>query len=103
MPFVKQNRFIQIDIDANQIGRTYPVEIGLLGDAKATLQETLAALSAKKAPQFRQGNVEITTKVKSSFRIDIPDDESDDQGMEPLRVVEELRRRPAEGHTFWQR
>ena len=31
MPFVEQNRFVQIDIDANQIGRIYPVEVGLLG------------------------------------------------------------------------
>ena len=92
MPFVEQNRFIQIDIDANQIGRTYPVEIGLLGDAKATLQETLAALSAKKATQFRTGNLELTANVKSSFRVDVPGEESDDQGMEPLRVVDELRR-----------
>ncbi len=53
MPFVKQNCFIQIDIDANQIGRTYPVEVGLLGDAKATLQETIGALSTKGGALFQ--------------------------------------------------
>ncbi|MDE0631625.1 MAG: thiamine pyrophosphate-binding protein [Caldilineaceae bacterium] len=92
MPFVKQNRFIQIDIDANQIGRTYPVEVGLLGDAKATLQETIGALSAKGASPSRKENLELTAKVKSGFRMEVPGEESDAQGMEPLRVVEELRR-----------
>ncbi len=92
MPFVKQNRFIQIDIDANQIGRTYPVEVGLLGDAKATLQDTIDALSARQASPFRTGNLELTAKVKSGFRMEIPSEKSDAQGMEPLRVVEELRR-----------
>lgn len=92
MPFVEQNRIIQIDIDANQIGRTYPVEIGLLGDAKATLQETIAALPAKEAIPFRSANMELTAKVKSGFHVDVPDKEGDDGGMEPLRVVDELRR-----------
>ncbi len=92
MPFVEQNRIIQLDIDANQIGRTYPVEIGLLGDAKATLQETLTALSAKEEPQQRKANLELATRVKAGFQLEIPGDESDLHGMEPLRVVEELRR-----------
>ena len=92
MPFVEQNRIIQIDIDANQIGRTYPVEIGLFGDAKATLQDTIAALPAKEAIPFRSDNMDLTAKVKSGFHVDIPDKEGDDGGMEPLRVVDELRR-----------
>ena len=92
MPFVEQNRFIQVDIDANQIGRTYPVEIGLLGDAKATLRETLSALAAKEAVPNRRANRELTAQVKDCFHMEIPGDESDGQGMEPLRVVEELRR-----------
>ena len=92
MPFVEQNRFIQVDIDANQIGRSYPVEIGLLGDAKSTLQETVALLADKGQPKARQGNLELTERIKSGFHFDVPNDESDEQGMEPLRVVEELRR-----------
>lgn len=92
MPFVEQNRFIQIDIDANQIGRTYPVELGLLGDAKATLQDVLTSLSGKEPSPGRQGNRELAAQVKDSFRLEVPGDGSDREGMEPLRVVEELRR-----------
>ena len=92
MPFVEQNRFIQIDIDANQIGRTYPVEIGLLGDAKATLLEVLAALSGKGPPPGRKENRDLTAQIKDSFQLEVPGDGSDGEGMEPLRVLEELRR-----------
>lgn len=92
MPLVKQNRIIQIDIDANQIGRTYPVELGLLGDAKATLHETIATLSDKETPKNRLENEELTARVKAAFHLEVPDDKSDALGMEPLRVVEELRR-----------
>ncbi len=92
MPFVQQNRFVQIDIDANQIGRNYPVEIGLLGDAKATLQEVLAALAEKEERRDKQGNLDLVARVKAGFHLEIPGDGSDKQGMEPLRVVEELRR-----------
>lgn len=37
---------IQIDIDAAEIGRNYPVGVGLLGDAKATLRRLIAELKA---------------------------------------------------------
>ena len=38
-------RLVQIDIDPWQIGKNYPVEVGLIGDPKATLAELDAALS----------------------------------------------------------
>ena len=101
MPFVEQNRFIQIDIDANQIGRTYPVEVGLLGDAKATLHEIVDELSTKEVPQNREANQELIEKVKTDFYMDIPGEEGGATGMEPLRVVEELRRVLAERHSFF--
>ena len=92
MPFVRQNRLIQLDIDANQIGRNYPVEVGLLGDAKATLQEALAALAAKEERPDRQENLDLVARVKADFRLEVPGNDSDGAGMEPLRVVEELKR-----------
>jgi pyruvate dehydrogenase (quinone)/pyruvate oxidase len=37
-------RAVQIDLDAVRIGLRYPVEVGLLGDSKATLQKLLPLL-----------------------------------------------------------
>lgn len=46
-----QTRIIQVDIDALEIGRNYPVAVGVVGDAKAVGQQLLRALRA----QFPEG------------------------------------------------
>ncbi len=43
-PKPKGQKIIQIDIDAESIGKTAPIEIGLVGDARATLEALLACL-----------------------------------------------------------
>ncbi|MFC1935722.1 thiamine pyrophosphate-binding protein [Chloroflexota bacterium] len=37
-------RIVQVEIDAQEIGRNYPVAVGILGDAKAVTQQLLEAL-----------------------------------------------------------
>lgn len=49
-PKPEQARAIQIDVDPMKIGLRYPVEVGLVGDSKATLR-ALHALLQKKADQ----------------------------------------------------
>jgi acetolactate synthase-1/2/3 large subunit/sulfoacetaldehyde acetyltransferase len=39
-----QTRLIQVDIDAYEIGRHYPVAVGIIGDAKAVAQQLLRGL-----------------------------------------------------------
>lgn len=46
-----QTRIIQVDIDAYEIGRNYPVAVGIVGDAKAVAQQLLLALRQ----QFPEG------------------------------------------------
>lgn len=41
LPYVPENKFIQIDLVPEEIGRNYPVEVGLVGDAKAVLSDIL--------------------------------------------------------------
>lgn len=40
----KTTKIIHVDIDPNEIGRNFPVEVALIGDAKATLNELLKAI-----------------------------------------------------------
>lgn len=40
-------RLIQIDVDPEEVGKNYPVEIGLVGDAGAVLDELLTRLEAR--------------------------------------------------------
>ena len=39
-----QTRIVQVNIDSQEIGRNYPVAVGIAGDAKAVAQQLLAAL-----------------------------------------------------------
>src|SRR6186713_1317157 len=43
---IPPSKVIQIDIDPQEIGKIYPVEVGLVGDAKATLRELIRHLRA---------------------------------------------------------
>lgn len=47
-----QARIVQVDIDPHEIGRNYPVAVGIMGDAKTVAQQLLAALR-REHPQAR--------------------------------------------------
>jgi len=44
---IPPTKLIQIDIDPQEIGRNYPVECGILGDAKATLGQMMRIIKEK--------------------------------------------------------
>ncbi len=46
---IPPSRLIQCDIDPREIGKNYPVEVALVGDARATLIDLLAALGPRRA------------------------------------------------------
>jgi acetolactate synthase-1/2/3 large subunit len=48
---IPPSRLIQVDIDAQEIGKLYPVAVGIAGDAKATLATLLERLRDRAAPR----------------------------------------------------
>lgn len=52
LPKPGQARAVQIDLDPARMGLRYPVEVGLAGDAKRTLQELVPMLEMKKDQRF---------------------------------------------------
>lgn len=50
---VEQLQIIQVDIDPIEIGRNYPVEVGIVGDAAAVGQQLINAITSA-APE---GNI----------------------------------------------
>jgi acetolactate synthase-1/2/3 large subunit len=44
---IPPTRLIHIDIDPEEIGKNYPVEVGIIGDAKSVLEDLLAAVAAR--------------------------------------------------------
>ena len=54
MPKPGQARGVQIELDPKRIGLRYPVEIGLVGDSRRTLQELIPLLKRKEDRSFLQ-------------------------------------------------
>ena len=50
---IPPSRLIQIDIEPQEIGKIYPVEVGIVGDAKATLRELIDALRGARRSRGR--------------------------------------------------
>ncbi|MDP9270368.1 MAG: thiamine pyrophosphate-binding protein, partial [Chloroflexota bacterium] len=48
---IPPSRLIQVDVDAGEIGKNYPVEVPLLGDAREALTDLLAALGPGGGPE----------------------------------------------------
>jgi pyruvate dehydrogenase (quinone)/pyruvate oxidase len=83
-------RGVQLDIDATRIGLRYPVEVGLVGDSRRTLQQLLPLLKRKEDRSFletAQENMKSWNEMMhtQATRTDVP--------MKPQVVAYELSRR----------
>ncbi len=74
-------RLIQIDINPNEIGMNYPVEVGIVADAKAALQAMLAELPANVSsdwsaiwPEARAAKRPQSEWLIDVLRAELPDD-----------------------------
>lgn len=87
LPPEGQARGVQIDIDARMIGLRYPMELGLVGDARETLRALLPLLEDKPAAAWRErvaGWVERWWRVVDSRAMNPADP------INPQRVFREL-------------
>ncbi len=89
----KSAKIIQIEIDQQEIGRFYPVEIGILGDVKAIANQIMLEL---KDNYFSVQETEWKNKIRDLIRRRKNRLESEsllnDHPMKPQRVYAELRR-----------
>ena len=83
LPLPKQ--LIQIDIDEREIGKNYPVKVGLVGDAKRTLQQILKSLDKKEVKprlQFLAEMQESKRRMRQELKL---------KSAKELPVMEEIR------------
>ncbi|MHA1722928.1 MAG: thiamine pyrophosphate-binding protein [Candidatus Baldrarchaeia archaeon] len=86
-------KVIKIDIDPSEIGKNRPVDVGILGDAKAVLTQMLEFLSksVSSAPKERGWSKEVRSawlKFNESFERAA---ESSEKPIRPQRLMKEIR------------
>lgn len=88
---IPPTRLVHIDIDANQIDKIYPADVGLVGDARRTLRELLAAVDAS-ASADRSGWLAEVSALKSAWADEVAElRSSEDFPYEPASLLRELR------------
>ena len=86
-----KTRIVQIDIDSHEVGRNFPVEVGIVGDAKAVAQQLLEALGeAKRSKPTWRGQIEALAKRRKA-RLE-QEHVLEGEPMMPQRVYPELRK-----------
>ena len=67
--YAKQAKIIHIDIDASEIGKNIPVDLGILGDAREVLAELTRRIAAG-TPRAWDDEVAVCDKVEKEMVID---------------------------------
>lgn len=89
---IPPTRLIQIDIDPQEIGKIYPVDIGLVGDAKVTLQQLVDALRGIMPDSARaQQRVAGLAAKRASWDAEIaPTKRDGGRPIHPARLLDEV-------------
>jgi thiamine pyrophosphate-dependent acetolactate synthase large subunit-like protein len=87
-----QTRIVQVDIDPLEIGRNYPVAVGIIGDAKAVAQQLLRVLrtqfpEGRPNPAWRGEAEALAASRQARLRAEV---ELKGEPMMPQRVYPEL-------------
>lgn len=85
-------RIIQIDVDPKEIGRNYPLAVGIEGDAKAVMQSLFATVGQGANPVRHQWQAALDQWVAARKRRLADEGRLDSLPMKPQRVYAELRK-----------
>ncbi len=90
--FNPEAKVIQVNIDPTEIGRNRPVDVGIMGDAKAVLKQMLDLVRGKFEPQKDTPWVSALREqdMKGQARLE-PFMNSDEEPIHPLRLCKEVR------------
>ncbi|MDD1652858.1 MAG: thiamine pyrophosphate-binding protein, partial [Methanomicrobiales archaeon] len=87
-----KQHFIQIEIDPGNIALNHPVDLALVGDAKATLQAILDAVRDRTSPKKGSSGLEGARQAQESWLLNWQEGaRSDKTPIHPLRLVQEVR------------
>jgi acetolactate synthase I/II/III large subunit len=89
---IPPTRLIQIDIDAPEVGKIYPVAVGLVADARTALTQLVDALgpAAESAEPGRARRADLTAR-RASWRAEIAEAQKDaGRPIHPARLLAEV-------------
>ncbi len=92
---IPPTRLLHVDIDPFEIGKNYPVEVGIVGDARAVLRGLLEAVRALTPPRSWQDapyTREIAEQVAAWFASNRNQREAETSPVTMGRVITEVRR-----------
>jgi acetolactate synthase-1/2/3 large subunit len=85
-------RLIQIDIDPQEVGKIYPVAVGLVGDAKATLAQMAAALKTPGVRASVARSADLRAQ-KDAWQQELAAEQRNaDKPIHPARLLNEISR-----------
>ncbi len=90
---IPPTRLIHVDLDASEIGRNYPPEVGIVGDVKLVLDQLLAAFEGREGEvRGRHGQwIDHLARLKAEWTDALaPEAASDATPIRPGRLVAEL-------------
>jgi pyruvate oxidase len=99
---------IQVDIDAARVGKTFPVKLGIVGDASTVMQRLLdVAVPREMDPEYLEAIRSAHAKYKALLEADAS---STDKPINPGAVIQALKRQISPDaivcsdvgdHTYW--
>jgi acetolactate synthase I/II/III large subunit len=93
---VPRTKIVQVDIDVAEIGRTYPPEVGILGDVETVLRDVLAATARRDAGRRQPWLDEIAGLRKAWVEEIAPAISSDATPLHPARIMHDVSEAIAE-------
>jgi acetolactate synthase I/II/III large subunit len=89
---IPPTKLVHVDLDPQEIGRNYPTEIGIVGDAREVLRQ-LRELAEKKGPRRERSpwNDQVEAYKEEWTNFIEPEKASDAVPIDPRRVIKELR------------
>ena len=85
-------RLIQIDIDPQELGKIYPVDAGLVGDAKATLRDLAAVLRGAAPRPNAERATDLATRKAAWQRELSAEQRNAGKPIHPARLLNEISR-----------
>jgi acetolactate synthase I/II/III large subunit len=87
---IPPSRLIQIDIDPQEIGKIYPADVGIVGDAKATLRELLAQVEDAR-PRPSESRAAAIRGLKASWQRELEAEQKNPgKPIHPARLLREV-------------